>query len=122
MMIVEMDLTLLTHAKMPLKYWDDAFITSVFLLNNLPLVARGFLTPYEVLYHKALNYQFLKVLECSCFPNLREYNQHKLDFHSSKSLILGYSPYLKVYKCLHLSSRSYISRHVVFNEVEFPYQ
>jgi histone deacetylase 1/2 len=30
--IVEVGLTLLAHANMPLKFWDEAFITAVFLL------------------------------------------------------------------------------------------
>jgi histone deacetylase 1/2 len=29
-------LTLLAHASMPLKFWDEAFLTAVFLVNFLP--------------------------------------------------------------------------------------
>jgi len=34
--IVEVGLTLLAHASMPLKFWDEAFSTAVFLINRLP--------------------------------------------------------------------------------------
>jgi histone deacetylase 1/2 len=34
--IVEIGLSLLAHASMPLKFWDDAFLTAVFLINRLP--------------------------------------------------------------------------------------
>lgn len=34
--IVEVGLTLLAHASMPLKFWDEAFLTAVFLINRLP--------------------------------------------------------------------------------------
>jgi hypothetical protein len=30
--IMEMDLTLLAHASMPLKYWDDAFLVATYLI------------------------------------------------------------------------------------------
>jgi len=36
--IVEVGLSLLTHASMPLKYWDQAFLTAVFIINR-PVVA-----------------------------------------------------------------------------------
>ena len=34
--IVEVGLSLLAHASMPLKYWDEAFITATYLINRLP--------------------------------------------------------------------------------------
>lgn len=34
--IIEMGLTHLAHASMPLKFWDEAFLTAVFLINRLP--------------------------------------------------------------------------------------
>jgi len=34
--IVEMGISLLAHAGMPLKFWDEAFLTVVFLINRLP--------------------------------------------------------------------------------------
>ncbi|KAL5854769.1 hypothetical protein ACOSQ4_004571 [Xanthoceras sorbifolium] len=58
----------------------------------------------------------------TCFPWLRSYNRHKFNFHSSKYLFIGYSDAHKGYKCLHPSSRIYISRHVLFTEGKFPYQ
>ncbi|KAL5818483.1 hypothetical protein ACOSQ4_022325 [Xanthoceras sorbifolium] len=68
------------------------------------------------------NYQFMKAFGCACFPYLRDYNKHKLDFHSSKCVFIGYSIVHKGYRCLHVSGKVYISRHVVFNELDFPYK
>lgn len=34
--IVEVGLALLANASMPLKYWDESFITATFLINLLP--------------------------------------------------------------------------------------
>jgi hypothetical protein len=34
--IVDMGLALLAHVSIPLKFWDEAFLTAVFLINRLP--------------------------------------------------------------------------------------
>ncbi|KAE8710030.1 hypothetical protein F3Y22_tig00110328pilonHSYRG01140 [Hibiscus syriacus] len=45
-----------------------------------------------------------------------------VEFRSSACVFLGYSPTHKGYKCLDSSGRVYVSRHVRFEENEFPYQ
>ena len=67
------------------------------------------------------NYAFLKVFGCACYPFLRPYNNHKLQFRTSKCLFLGYSPAHKGYRCLHPSGRLYIAKTVHFHECDFPY-
>ncbi len=60
---------------------------------------------------------------CACWPHIRPYNQHKLDFRSKPCIFIGYSPSHRGYKCLHLpTSRIYISRNVIFDEYVFPFQ
>lgn len=34
--IVDTSLTMLSHSSMPLEFWDDAFLTVVYLINRLP--------------------------------------------------------------------------------------
>ena len=50
--IVEVGLALLAHASMPLKFWDEAFIAAVYLINRTPSKFLGFKTPMECLYDK----------------------------------------------------------------------
>lgn len=38
--IVQIALTLLSHAYLPLKFWEEAFITDVYLINQLPSLTR----------------------------------------------------------------------------------
>jgi hypothetical protein len=43
--IVEMGLTLLAHASMPLKYWDEAFLAMTYLINHIPLKSYPMIHP-----------------------------------------------------------------------------
>lgn len=115
--IVEMGLTLLAQASMPMKYWWDAFYTSTYIINRLPTPVLNNLSPWEKAYNLSLDYTFLKVFGCACFPFLRPYQTHKFQLHSTKCVFLGYSEHHKGYKCLSSSGRLYISRSVVFNEL-----
>jgi len=119
--IVETGLCLLSHASLPLKFWDHAFITAVYLINRLPTAALNFQIPYVLLFGNLLDYQFLRVFSCSCYPFLRPYDTNKLQFRSKECVFLGYSPSHKGYKCLSSEGRLYISKDVIFNESSFPY-
>jgi histone deacetylase 1/2 len=117
-----MGLTLLAHASMPLKFWDKAFLTAVFLINRLPSKVIDHQTPYERLYGSKPDYTFLRTFGCAVWPNLRPYHAHKLQFRSKRCVFLGYSNMHKGFKCLDPSKgRVYISRDDTFDEREFPF-
>jgi hypothetical protein len=79
-------------------------------------------TPLERLLHETPDCTFFKNFGCACWPNLRPYSKHKLQFRSQKYVFLGYSPLHKGYKFLHIpTNRVYISRDVVFDENVFPF-
>jgi hypothetical protein len=62
----------------------------------------------------------LRTFGCLCFPFLRPYNNHKLDFHSSPCVFFRYSSSHLGYRCPDIAShRIYISRHVRFHEHVF---
>jgi hypothetical protein len=119
--IVETDLTLLANASLSLSYWDEAFTTTCFLINRLPSPVIHNKSLFEILFHQLPDYNFLKVFGCACWPHLRPYNTHKLDFRSKLCVFLGYSLRYKGYRCLHVpTGRIYIARNVVFDEFVFP--
>lgn len=89
--IVELGLTLLAQAKMPLYYWWEAFATAVFLINRLPSQILQNQSPYDLLFHKTPDYKAMKTFGCACYPCLKPYNQHKLQFHSSY-IVVAYVP------------------------------
>jgi hypothetical protein len=117
--VVEVGLALLANASMPLKFWDEAFLTATYLINLLPSKVINFDTPVQ---RETPDYSALRVFGCVCWPNLRPYNAHKLSFRSVRCVFLGYSSRHKGFKCLEPSTgRVYISRDVIFYESVFPF-
>ena len=57
--IVETSLALLAHAFVPKKYWHFAFETTVYLVNRKPSPVSNHLSPYEFLFNKWPDYNFL---------------------------------------------------------------
>jgi hypothetical protein len=107
---------------MPLKFWDEAFLAATFLINRTPSKVIDYQTPLGRLYHVKPNYSSLRIFWCACWPNLRPYNQRKLEFRSKECVFLGYSNKHKGFKCLDANSgRIYISRDVVFDKNIFPF-
>jgi histone deacetylase 1/2 len=82
--IVKVGIALLANASMPLKYWDEAFLTATFLINLLPSKVIDLQSPVERLLHITPNYDALRIFSRACWPNLRPYNKCKLAFRSQR--------------------------------------
>ncbi|RVX04841.1 Retrovirus-related Pol polyprotein from transposon RE1 [Vitis vinifera] len=120
--VVETGLALLAHAGLPLKFWSYAFQTATFLINRMPSKVLQNASPYFALFKRNPDYKFLRVFGCLCYPFIRPYNNHKLQYRSLKCVFLGYSLHHKGYLCLdNLTGRVYVSPHVVFDETQFPF-
>jgi histone deacetylase 1/2 len=74
--IVEVGLALLANVAMPLKFWDEAFLTATYLINLLPSKVIDFDTPFQRLFKETPDYSALRMFGCACWPNLRPYNAH----------------------------------------------
>ncbi|KAL5845744.1 hypothetical protein ACOSQ3_009268 [Xanthoceras sorbifolium] len=119
--IVETGLSLLAHASMPLRFWDEAFLTATYLINRMPTPVLHGNSPYTSLFGVAPDYTSLRVFGCLVYPHLRPYNKHKLQFRSTACTFIGYSNQFKGYRCLSSTGRVYITRNVVFDEQYFPF-
>jgi hypothetical protein len=120
--VVEMGLTLLAHASMPLKYWDEALLAATYLINRTPTKLLSYDTPLHKLLGTTLDYSNFRVFGYACWPNLRPYNSHKLQLHSTRCVLLGYSNMHKGFKCLDIpTDHIYISHDVIFDESVFPF-
>jgi histone deacetylase 1/2 len=120
--IVETGIALLAHSSLPVRFWDEAFLTAVYLINRMPTRTLKNDSPLFRLFHDQPDYTFLRSFGSACWPNLRPYNTRKLEFRSRQCVFLGYSSMHKGYKCLDRSTgRIYISRDVIFDEAVFPF-
>lgn len=69
------------------------------------------------------NYSSLRIFGSKCFPYTWDTRRHKFDPKTIICVFVGYSDRHKGYKCFHPSSKKlFISRHVVFDELCFPYK
>jgi hypothetical protein len=120
--VIELALAVMIHASIPMKFWDDIFTSVVYLINRQPPSSEAS-SPFFKLFHKTPDYSFSRVLDCLCFPYTRPYNDHKLQARSNPCVFLGYTISQKRYKCYHIeSNKTFISRHVIFDEQHFPFQ
>jgi len=120
--IVETGITLLGQCNAPLPFWNYAFESLIYLINCMPTLVLQNKSLFECLFRRTPDYNFLRTFRCLCFPFLRTYHAHKLDFFSSPCVLLGYSSSHLGYRCLDLAShRIYVSRHVCFHETVFPF-
>lgn len=103
--LVETGLTLLANAFIPFKYWHFAFDTAVYLINRMPSHVSHNKSPFAYLMNHSPDYSFLKVFGCLCFPFLRPYNRHKMDFQSTPCVFLGYSSSHVGYRCFDLKTK-----------------
>jgi hypothetical protein len=68
--IVETGLALLAHAHVPLKFWDEAFLTATYLINRLPSHVIHNTTPLERIFHTPPNYSILRIFGCRMLATL----------------------------------------------------
>ena len=121
--IRELGMTMLFHSGAPLFLWVEAFSTDVYLINRLPSFASNSETPYFALHGTHLDYTSLRVFGSKFFPYTWDARQHKFNPKTTLCIFVGYSDKHKGYKCFHpLSIKFFISHHVVFYELFFPYK
>ncbi|KAA3479887.1 Retrovirus-related Pol polyprotein from transposon TNT 1-94 [Gossypium australe] len=82
----------IAQANLPMDYWGYAFYSVVHLINRLPTPILKGQSPYQVLYGHEPTYDHLRVFGCCCFPYLRLFAHHKLEFRSQPNTFLGVKP------------------------------
>lgn len=94
----------------------DAFQIATYIINHLPMKILNNQSSFENAYNKKLNYAFMHIFVCACWPILWPYNHHKIDFWSKIFFFVGYSLSHWGCRCLDLSTvKFYVSQHVIFD-------
>jgi hypothetical protein len=107
---------LLKQRRMPTKYWGEAVVTAVHLLNRSPTKSLLGKTPYEAWHGRAPSMSHLKVFGCVTY--VKDLGQlRKLDDRGKSGIFIGYAEGAKAYRILDpATQRVKVSRDVVFDE------
>ncbi|KAM2656151.1 hypothetical protein EV1_011694 [Malus domestica] len=120
--ILETAITLLQNASMPSKYWFHACAASVYLINRMPCQTLHMSSPYKCLFGRPPQISHLKIFGCACYPLFKPYNTTKLQPKTTQCVFIGYAGQYKGYLCLNLlTNKIMVSRHVLFDEFDFPF-
>ena len=113
---------LMFQAHLPLVHWGDFILTVAYLINCLPSPLLSQKSPFEVLYNKKPSYTHLRAFGCLCFASTSPHRRSKFSPRTRATVFLGYPPGYKGYKLLDLDTHEiFISRHVLFHEMIFPF-
>ncbi|KAF7809814.1 Retrovirus-related Pol polyprotein from transposon TNT 1-94 [Senna tora] len=99
--ITETGLALLAHASMPLKYWDEAFRTSVYIINRLPTTTLKNPSPLEVLFGtsvaeiKTLIHQLHQNFALKDLGKLHYFLGIEVNYQPNDSILLTQNKYLR---------------------------
>lgn len=114
--------SLIFESGLPLKYWGEAILTAVFLINRTPSSVLKGQTPFELIYKRLPKLDHLRVFGCLCFATRLNISD-KFSDRAEKSVLIGYSAEKKGYKLLSLDSGViFFSRDVKFYETIFPFK
>jgi hypothetical protein len=119
--ILEVTRSLLFQTNVPKRFWSEAVLTAVHLINRLPSIVLKNKSPLEILNKRKSKLDHLRVFGCICFVHIKRHD--KLDKNAVKTIFLGYSSQKKGYKCYDPTSHKiYTSRDVTFFENESFYK
>lgn len=111
------------HSSVSISFWGDYLLTATYLINRTPSLHLNGITPDEVLYNTAPNFDDLRVFGCLCFDVVVPRSSDKFAPRATKGVFIGYSFATKGFKVLDLQTRgTFVSRDVKFFETIFPFK
>ncbi|KAF3655650.1 putative UDP-N-acetylglucosamine/UDP-glucose/GDP-mannose transporter-like [Capsicum annuum] len=98
--LIETARTLLIESHVPLRFWDDAVLTSCYLINRMPSSSIQNKVPTSILFPQSHLYSIPPhVLGSTCFIHNLAPGKDKLAHRALKCVFLGYSRVQKGYRC-----------------------
>ena len=93
------------QSQVPLSFWSDCVLTAVFLINRNPSPLLHHKSPYELLYHKPVDYSSFKVFGCMAFASTVTAHRIKFDPRAHPCVFLGYPNGMKAYRLYDLHTK-----------------
>ncbi|KAM1906652.1 hypothetical protein ACFX14_026396 [Malus domestica] len=106
------------HAKnVPERFWAEAMRTAAFVINRLPQLRLGFVSPFKKLWNMKPTVSYFRVFGCVCYVFVPNHLRSKFDKKAVRCIFVGYNSQRKGWKCCDpTNGRCYTSRDVVFDE------
>lgn len=110
------------QSHVPMKFWGEYVLTSVYLINRLPSTILKSKTLFEYMYHSAPSLKHLRVFGYLAYATeVRRVD--KFTLRAIPAVFLGYLHLEKGYKLMALHTKEFlVSRDVVFKENVFLFQ
>lgn len=111
------------QAKLPIEFWGECVLSVGCLINRTHSMVLDGKTPYEFLFGYPPSYNHIKTFECLCYAHHLNRDKDKFASRSKKYVFGGYPFEKKGGRLYDLDRGEYfVSRDVVFVEIEFPYE
>jgi len=88
--IIERVRCMLNEAKLPKRFWGEALITAIHVINLNPAVALDGNVPDNVWFGKNVSYDHLRVFGCKAFVHVPKDERSKLDMKTKQCIFIGY--------------------------------
>lgn len=119
--VLEVARALKLQSGLPTSYWGDCVLASTYIINRIPSIVLNNVSPYEMMFGKAPDYNELKVFGCLAMATPPGVMTDKLKPRALPCVFVGYPPTKHGYKLLTLNSMtSMVSRDAQFHEHIFP--
>ena len=94
----------------------------MFFINRIPSPLLYYKSPYELLYHKPIDYSSFRVFGCLAFASTLTAHMTQFQPRAHTCVFLGYPTGMKAYRLYELHTKQiFISLNVVFHEHIFQF-
>lgn len=88
--LLQITRTLLFQVNLPSKFWGEALLHAIFLINRIPSQILDWKSPFEILFKEPPDINEIKTFGSLCFASNLLANRSKLDPKAFKCIFLGY--------------------------------
>ena len=88
--ILDIARTLRFQVNLPLHFWEDCVLIVAYLINRTLIVENKGITPYELLFKRAPNYEHLRTFGCLCYKKNDSKGISKFDPRAEMCIFVGY--------------------------------